>query len=82
MVHLRCGPPANELSTITGVESSRPVRHAGPSYFGPYEPSKAPGLHSGHHEANWVMASVKRAAAAVAAILVREGVDYAQSKAV
>src|SRR4051812_23722707 len=28
------------------------------------------------------MASVKRAAAAVAAILVREGVDYAQSKAV
>src|SRR3982751_4496572 len=28
------------------------------------------------------MVSVKRAAAAVAAILVREGVDYAQSKAV
>ena len=28
------------------------------------------------------MASVKRVAAAVAAILVREGVDYAQSKAV
>jgi len=28
------------------------------------------------------MASVKRAAAAVAAILVREGIDYAQSKAV
>jgi len=28
------------------------------------------------------MASVKRAAAAVAVILVREGVDYAQSKAV
>ncbi len=27
------------------------------------------------------MASIKRAAAAVAAILVREGVDYAQSKA-
>ncbi len=28
------------------------------------------------------MASVKRAAAAIAAILVREGIDYAQSKAV
>jgi integrase/recombinase XerD len=28
------------------------------------------------------MASIKRAAAAVAAILVREGIDYAQSKAV
>jgi hypothetical protein len=28
------------------------------------------------------MASVKRVAAAIAAILVREGVDYAQSKAV
>ncbi len=28
------------------------------------------------------MASIKRAAAAIAAILVREGVDYAQSKAV
>ena len=40
------------------------------------------GLHSGHNQANWDMASVKRAAAAVAAILVREGVDYAQSKAV
>src|SRR4051795_1633018 len=38
------------------------------------------GLHSGHNQANWDMASVKRAAAAVAAILVREGVDYAQSK--
>jgi integrase len=39
-------------------------------------------LHPEDFEANWVMASVKRAAAAVAAILVREGVDYAQSKAV
>jgi len=39
-------------------------------------------LHSGYNQANWSMASVKRAAAAVAAILVREGVDYAQSKAV
>ncbi len=28
------------------------------------------------------MASIKRAAAAIATILVREGVDYAQSKAV
>src|SRR5271165_2273200 len=52
-----------------------------PSYFDPYQPSKATGLHSGCDEANWVMASVKRAAAAIAAILVREGVDYAQSKA-
>jgi len=53
-----------------------------PSYFGRYEPSKATGLHFEWHEANWVMVSVKRTAAAVAAILVREGVDYAQSKAV
>ena len=36
----------------------------------------------GYFEANWTMASVKRAAAAIAAILVREGIDYAQSKAV
>jgi integrase/recombinase XerD len=33
-------------------------------------------------QANWLMAPVKRVAAAIAAILVREGVDYAQSKAV
>jgi hypothetical protein len=52
-----------------------------PSYFGP-EPSKTTGLHSEGSEANWIVVSVKRAAAAVAAILVREGVDYAQSKAV
>jgi len=40
------------------------------------------GLQSGRNQANWSMASVKRATAAVAAILVREGIDYAQSKAV
>jgi integrase/recombinase XerD len=40
------------------------------------------GLHSGRDQANWSMASLKRAAIAVAAILVREGVDYAQSKTV
>lgn len=33
-------------------------------------------------QANWSMASGKRATAAISAILVREGVDYAQSKAV
>ncbi len=37
------------------------------------------GLHSGRDQANWSMASIKRAAAA---ILVRGGVDYAQSKSV
>ena len=74
--------PANELSTITGVESSRPVRHADLGYFGPNKHFKAIGLHSGYYEANWLMASIKRAAAAIAAILVREGLDYAQSKAV
>ena len=53
-----------------------------PGYCGPYELLKANGLHSGRCEANWAMASVNRVAAAVAAILVREGVDYARSKAV
>ena len=52
------------------------------AYSGPYGASGAIGLHSGRDQANWSMASIKRAAAAVAAILVREGVDYAQSKAV
>ena len=42
----------------------------------------ATGLQSGQDETNWRMASLKRAAVAVAAILVREGIDYAQSKAV
>jgi hypothetical protein len=64
------------------VESSRPVRHACPSYFGSFERANATGLQSKDDGANWVMASIKRAAAAIAAILVREGVDYAQSKAV
>src|ERR1019366_7472676 len=50
-----------------------------PGYFGPYGHSEAPGLHPGDFEANWIMASVKCVAAA---ILVREGVDYARSKAV
>src|SRR5271157_2130292 len=53
-----------------------------PGYFGPPGHSEARGLHPGDFEANWIMASVKRVAAAIAAILVREGVDYAQSKAV
>ncbi len=53
-----------------------------PGYFGPHGHSETPGLHPGDFEANWVMASVKHVAAAIAAILVREGVDYAQSKAV
>jgi integrase/recombinase XerD len=53
-----------------------------PGNSGSYGAPVATGLHSECLEANWVMASVKRAAAAVAAILVREGVDYAQSKAV
>lgn len=51
-------------------------------YFGPFGHSGAIGLHPGDCDANWPMASIKRAAAAIAAILVREGVDYAQSKAV
>ena len=36
----------------------------------------------GRDLANWDMTSIKRATTVVAAILVREGVDYAQSKAV
>src|SRR5271170_1478479 len=47
-----------------------------------FEPSAASGLHSVWYGANWHMATLKRAAAAVAAILVREGIDYAPSKAV
>ncbi len=47
-----------------------------------FEPSGASGLHSGWHGANSRMATLKRAAIAVAAILVREGIDYAQSKVV
>jgi integrase/recombinase XerD len=39
-------------------------------------------LHSEPRKANCGMASIARAAAAIAAVLVREGVDYAQSKAV
>ena len=35
-----------------------------------------------HESANWLMASVARISAAIAAILVREGVNYAQSKTV
>ena len=52
------------------------------AYFGPNRHSEAPGLHPENFPANCVMASVKSVAAAVATILVREGVDYAQSKAV
>ncbi len=39
-------------------------------------------LHSEGNGANWAMASLARAATAIAAILIREGLDYAQSKAV
>jgi integrase/recombinase XerD len=39
-------------------------------------------LHPERTDANWAMASLTRAAGAIAAILVREGLDYAQSKAV
>jgi len=39
-------------------------------------------LHFVRDDANWVMTPIARAAAAIAAVLVREGVDYAQSKAV
>jgi len=52
------------------------------AYSGPYRALSAIGLQFGCDQANWSMASIKRAAAAVAAILVREGVHYAQSKAV
>ncbi len=40
------------------------------------------GLHSEQDSANWAMTSLQRAATAIAAILVRAGVDYSQSKAV
>ena len=39
-------------------------------------------LHSEPHKANCGMALIARAATAIAAVLVREGIDYAQSKAV
>jgi integrase/recombinase XerD len=53
-----------------------------PGEYAVFDASDAIGLHSGRLRANWGMASVKRAAIAVAAILVRQGIDYAQSKAV
>ena len=39
-------------------------------------------MQSEYDQANWSMGSIKRAAGAIAAILVREGIYYAQSKAV
>ena len=53
-----------------------------PGEYAGFEPHCASGLHSGWHAANWRMVTLKRAALAVAAILVREGIDYGQSKAV
>jgi integrase len=53
-----------------------------PAYCGPYKTTIATSLQSEGDGANWRMASIARAATAIAAILVREGVDYAQSKAV
>jgi integrase/recombinase XerD len=51
-------------------------------YQGPYAAPGASGLHPEYGKAYWIMVSVTRAAIAVAAILVREGVDYVQSKEV
>jgi len=48
----------------------------------PNEEPSATGLHSEENRASCLMTSITRAATAVAAILVREGIDYAQSKAV
>ncbi len=53
-----------------------------PSEYGVFDASGTSGLHSGWHRANWSMTTLKRAATAVAAVLVREGIDYARSKAV
>ncbi len=53
-----------------------------PSEYAAFGAPDASSLHSGLSVANSIMASLKRAAVAVAAILVREGIDYAQSKAV
>ena len=53
-----------------------------PGEYAMFDASDAIGLHSGRLKVNWSMATLKRAATAVAAILVREGIDYAQSKAV
>jgi integrase/recombinase XerD len=50
--------------------------------FGPSGHFETIDLHFGDYVANCLMASIKRAATAMAAILVREGVDYSQSKAV
>jgi integrase/recombinase XerD len=51
-------------------------------YFGSFEHADATSLHSEGDGANYLMPSIKQTAAAIAAILVCDGVDYAQSKAV
>ena len=53
-----------------------------PVCFGLSGTFTASSLHSERGRANCVMASIARATAAIAAILAREGIDYAQSKAV
>ena len=73
---------AGELSTTLEWKAEGRFGTPAWAYSDPYGASSAIGLQFGHDQANWSMASIKRAATAVAAILVREGVDYAQSKAV
>jgi len=48
-------------------------------YFGSFEHAGATSLHSEGDGANYLMPSIKQTAAAIAAILVPDGVDYAQS---
>jgi integrase/recombinase XerD len=57
------------------VRQGRPL-----SISAPLRASVTISLYPEGNEANWIMASIARAAA-IAAILVREGLDYAQSKA-
>ena len=83
MTHLRCRVLSSELSTSAGVES--PTAGAIPvlaSILVPNGGWLGHGLHSDGNRANWPWPPFARAATAIAAILVREGIDYAQSKAV
>lgn len=74
--------PTSEFSTTperrTRNRFGTPVR----AYPGPYGALIATGLQFERKRANWRTASITRAAAAIAAVLVREGIDYAGSKAV
>jgi len=77
-------PIAGEASFPQASEwkaGSRPGIPA-PGYSGRWRPQDATSLQSGNAGANWRMTSIARTAAAIAAILARDGIDYAQNKVV